>query len=267
MQTLIYQCWTGPMRSGVVASRENISAYAQRIGAEYRYDLNPNIAGKVCDVPMYFEWLNPLLDDAFLKYDRVLALDLDVFAVDGLEENPFDVPIADVGICTEPYQPEYRCRFPAKSPSTICRTNDERWAEVVDRRLDVKLPRICGLLKVYNAGVVMFSAEGLLKARKLFMPFQDYITAMRKEGMGRFYTVDQNYFHAMMVKYLDYSELDPGWNSYVHFVGDNTISPRPVHDSRNEQTKLVHIQLRAADDFDAAKLWRITNRPQNEWRL
>ena len=267
VRSLIYQCWTGPMRSGTVASRQNIAAYAKRIGAEYRYDLNPNIAGKVCDVPMYFEWLNPLLDDSFLGFDRIAVLDMDVFAVDGVEESIFEVPIADVGICTEPYQPEYRARFPAKSPSTICGANDERWARAVEKRLGVTLPRIGGLLKVYNAGVVMFSAEGLIKARKRFMPFQDYISTMQREGMGRFYTVDQNYFHAMMVKHLDYTEMDAGWNSYVHFIGENTLSPRPVHDSRTETTKLVHIQLRAADDFDAEKLWRITNRPQHEWRL
>jgi len=265
---LIYQCWTGPMLSGCYASIEGIKAYAERIGAEYRFDHNPNIAGKVCDVPMYFEWLNPMLDDSFLEYDRVLCLDLDIFPVDGLSENIFDIPIADVGICTEPHQPEYRCLWPAKSPSTICRDNDERWARIVEKAWGAIMPRTeSGLLKVYNAGVVMFSRDGLQKAKQRFVPFQKYIDHMRKQGMGRFYTVDQNYFHAMMVAHLDYTELPNEWNNYVHFTGKANLRPRPVHDSRTAQTKLVHIMLRSADNYPADMLWRITNRPQSEWQL
>lgn len=248
------------MRSGVVASRENIQAYAARIGAEYRYDENPNIAGKACDVPMYFEWLNPLLDRSFDGYDRIAVLDMDVYAVDGLSENIFDEPIADVGICTEPFQPTYRKTLKGH----ICAENDERWSKAVKKFCGVDLPRIDGDLKIYNAGMVVFARGSIRKSIK-FASFQSYIDAMRSAGLPRFYTVDQNYFHAMMCKHLDYTEMHNGWNSYIHYTGDG--NPRAVNDSRTADTKLVHIQLRGADDFDAAKLWRITNRPRDEWKI
>jgi hypothetical protein len=241
---------------------ENMQRYAARIGAEYLFDHNPNIAGKVCDVPMYFEWLNPLLDDRFLAYDRIAVLDMDVYTVEGLSESIFDEPMADVGICTEPHQPELR----ATLSGPICAKNDERWARAVRRLYGAELPRDeQGRLKVYNAGVVVFTRAGLVRARERFVPFQQYIDAMRGEGLPRFYTVDQNYFHAMMVAHLEYTEMGNGLNSYIHYVGQDT--PRAVQDSRTADTRFVHIQLRGADDYDAETLWRITNRPQSEWRL
>jgi hypothetical protein len=241
---------------------ENMRRYAGP-RCEYRFDLNPNIASKLVDVAYYYEKLNPLLDDSFLEYDRILFVDSDIYAVDGLTENIFDVPIVDVGICTEPQQPELR----AKLSGQICGANDERWASMVKIKYLASMPRdSLGRLKVYNTGLMLWTREGIRKARKTFAPFQEYVNAVRKAGLGKFYTIDQNYFHAMMVKYLDYTELDNGWNSYVHYIGPEQ-KPRPVNDSRNENTKFVHIQLRGADDFDADKLWRITNLEQSKWEL
>ena len=261
---LIYQYWIGDMRSGVYASMDNMQQYAKRIGAAYRFDKDPNIASKLVDVPLYYEDMNPILDDSFLKYDKVLVVDMDVFAIDGLIKSIFDLPITDVGICTEPQQPEMRARLSGH----ICGAKDEIWARAIKDKYGIDAPRNeAGLLKVYNTGVLVFSKAGMQKARQRFAPFQEYVDTVRKAGLSKFYTIDQNYFHAMMVKHLDYTELDNGWNSYVHYVGSASDKPRPINDSRNESTKFVHIQLRGADDFDADKLWRITNRPQNEWKI
>lgn len=246
----------------MTASMENMRRYAGP-RCEYRLDLNPNIASKLCDVAYYYEKLNPLLDDSFLAYDKVLVVDSDIYAVDGLTENIFDVPVADIGICTEPQQPEMR----AKLSGQICGEKDERWAAMVKMKYFVSMPRNeRGLLKVYNTGLILWTREGIRKARKAFAPFQEYINAVRKVGLSKFYTIDQNYIHAMMVKHLDYTELNNGWNSYVHYVGPEQ-KPRPVNDSRTPDTKFVHIQLRGADDFDADKLWRITNLEQSKWDL
>ena len=253
------------MRSGVLASQANISDYACRLGAEYRFDHNPNIAGEVCDVPMYFEWLNPMLDQSFWNYDYVAVLDMDVFAVDGLTDSIFYDCKGDIGVCTEEFQPAYR----ASLSRGICRANDEKWAAALKRLWDIDLPRTGdGLLRVYNAGVVVFSAKGLRYAIARFMPFQEYITAMREQGLERFYTLDQNYFHAMLAgSGVSYVEMSNDWNCPIHFLGDPKVQPRPVNDMRGQTPKLVHIQLRGADDFSADKLWRITNLPQNRWWL
>lgn len=262
---LIYQCWSGPMRSGVLASKDNIEQYTEKIDAFYRFDLNPGIAGKLCSIPMYYEWLNPLLDDRFLAYDNIAVLDMDVFSVAGLTDSIFDANLADIGICTEAFQPVYR----ATLYKGICKGNDEKWARVLKLLWGIDLPRTSeGLLKVYNAGVVLFTRKGLRQARKSFLPFQDYISAMRRYGLERFYTLDQNYFHAMLVRSgISYVELSNDWNCPIHFLGDPKATPRPINDMRGETPKLVHIQLRGADDFSAEKLWKITNLPQSEWGL
>ena len=83
MKNLIYQVWAGEMRPACKYSEKLFREYAERVGADYRLDLSPNIASQ--HIPgkdgMYFEWLNPMLDDSFLEYDKVCVIDLDVFIV------------------------------------------------------------------------------------------------------------------------------------------------------------------------------------------
>ena len=81
MKNLIYQVWAGELRPGCNYSQKLFKKYAKNINADYRLDIDPNIASKICDFPMYFEWLNPILDDSFLEYDNVLVVDMDVFPV------------------------------------------------------------------------------------------------------------------------------------------------------------------------------------------
>jgi hypothetical protein len=46
MRNIIYQYWKGPMKPGVKASTKLMKEYADRIGAEYRFDLNKDIASQ-----------------------------------------------------------------------------------------------------------------------------------------------------------------------------------------------------------------------------
>jgi len=125
-----------------------------------------------------------------------------------------------------------------------------------------------GLLKVYNSGVVLYSKKGIEKMRSNFVPFEEYVSYINSKKMPSFYTCDQPYLHAMLkVAKLDYVELENGWNSYIHYIGDPKQNPRPVNDTRDKETKFVHVQIRGADHFDGKTLWRITNLPQNEWKL
>lgn len=271
MKNLIYQVWAGKLRPGCEYSSKLMKEYADRIGADYRLDIDPMIASKNCDVPMYFEWLNPILDDSFLEYDNVCVVDMDVFPVDGLTEDIFEVSKGyDCGICTEPFQGKYRAS--TTIGGHINTQNDEAWAKEVKKLYGIELPRDKdGYLKVYNAGMVVFSKTALKKARKTFEPFQKYINAMRAAGLGRFYTVDQNYFHAMMCAHLDYVEIHKGWNSYIHYVRGPLSEKTPVHDGRPKGVqgtpKFVHIQLSGADYFTDEQLYNITNKPKKDWNL
>ena len=44
--------------------------YADKIGAEYRFDHNKIIAGKKVNVPIYYEPANPLVDDSFDEFQK-----------------------------------------------------------------------------------------------------------------------------------------------------------------------------------------------------
>ena len=68
MGNIIYQYWKGPMKPGVVASTRLMKEYADRIGAEYRFDHNIEIASKTVNVPIYYEPANPLA----IYYELVL---------------------------------------------------------------------------------------------------------------------------------------------------------------------------------------------------
>lgn len=262
---LIYQCWTGPLCRGALASKRNIEQYANRIGAEYLFEHNPNIASRTCDIPIYYECLNPLLEDRFLLYDAIAVLDMDIFAVDGLTDDIFTSEVNHIGVCAEEFQPKHRTTL----KNGICSANDEKWADIVSSAWGVTPPRTAeGLLKVYNSGVILFSAEGLHKAREYFIPFQEYISTLRKHKLDRFYLLDQNYLHTMLLMPgINYIELDTSWNCQVHFLGPPHLRVRPINDMRGNNPRFVHIQLRGADHFSPEKLRRITNLPVSQWDL
>ncbi len=263
MRNLIYQYWDGKPTQGVIAGTKAMKQYADRIGAEYLFELNPKFVTNLGTYSPHYGSFKPIYTESFYKYDNVLFTDTDVFPVDGLDESIFENFNADMGICTEPFQPKHR----ATLTGNICGAMDEKWAGAIKKQWDVKMPRTEeGLLKVYNSGVVMYSNKGLLRAKEKFAPFKEYVNLVNSNGISNFYTADQNYVHAMLkVADMNYVELGIEWNSFMHYIGGG--SDRPVNDMRVENTKFVHVQLSCADHYDADTLWRITNLPVNEWKL
>ncbi len=251
----IYQMWDGNMPTGEVAGSIEMARYADRIGARYRFDLNAH----------YFQGLKPsygrfrvLHDPQFAEFDDVLYADTDVWPVNDLREDIFAGFSGDIGICTEPLQPVFR----QEATKGICAEADEAWAKRVHKVYGVEMPRDeQGRLLVFNGGLQLWSRAGRTIAQIRFVDMKQYIYDMR--GLHPFYLLDQNYLHAMMVfAELKVVRLDNDWNRYVHY------QPYPhVSDQRTPTTKMVHVQLRGAGNYDADKLRRIVNRPQEEWNL
>ena len=266
VKNLIYQYWDGNILPGCTAGSENMKRYAERIGADYLFEHNPKFVTNLGRYSPHYGSFKPIYDKNFHKYDNVLFTDTDVFSVDGLEENIFENFNAEIGICTEPFQPKQR----EKVPGMISKASDEKWGALMKSKWGKEMPRTPeGLLKVYNSGVVMYSKKGLISAKEKFVPFKEYVDLITKGGVPSFYTADQNYLHAMLtVADMDYVELDNGWNSYVHqYHADVSKQNISINDSRTKDTKFVHIQLRSADHWDAATQERITNLPQDKWRI
>lgn len=264
MRNLIYQYWDGNLLPGVHAGVANMKRYAKSIGAEYLFEHNSKFVTNLGRYSPHYGSFKPIYTTRFHDYDHVLFADTDVFTVEGLKESIFEGFDAELGICTEPFQPKQR----KKVPGLLSSATDERWASVIESKWKVKMPRTQeGLLKVYNSGVVLYSNRGLLAARKRFVPFKQYVNLIKANKIKTFYTSDQSYLHAMLkVAKMDYVELDNGWNSYVHhYHTDTTKKVLKINDMRTKDTKFVHIQLKGADHLDGAKLERITNLPMDKW--
>ena len=269
MRNLIYQYWDGDIPNGAKVSQKNISAYAERIGAEYLFEDNPRFC-KTLPRPLdhFFGAFKPVYDDSFLEYDNVLYLDCDIFAVDDLTENIFDNCEADLGICPEPFQPEYRLRLNPTDGAWINNENDERWALIVRDLFGCDIPRTsCGLPKVFNAGVVLWSNRGLRYAREKFIPVLDYAATIMHSGLPHFYAHDQMYLYTMLSGTgINYTEMPSDWNNIVQFYKDGE-DKNCLNDPRNADTKLVHIMLKGAKTFSQNELWCITNLPSSVWRF
>jgi len=265
MRNIIYQYWKGPMKPGVRASTRLMKEYADRIGAEYRFDHNKEIASQIVDVPIYYEPANPLVDGFFDQFDNVALVDIDVFPVEGLTENIFEeLDGEDAGICTEPEQPRFREIYDVAGINNMA---DNRWCRLLKETWNIDYsydPQHRPM--VYNTGVVVISKTGLAKMKKEWPKFQEYVNVVRSKGFPRFYVFFQDYFSAFIhMKGFKFKALNNGWNSYMHKLGKHPNAT--VNDTRTKDTKLVHIMFRTADDWSAETLWQITNLPQPQWQL
>ena len=240
---LIYQYWNGERPQGAVAGSENMKAYARRIGAAYWCYLNePYMAG---DLARYFDLLRPLWDPAFQEFERVLFVDHDVFAVEGLEANIFDEPLADIGMCEELGMPAYR----DGRTKHINGVADHVWARLIKSTWGITIPLDeQGRVRVFNSGVVMYRMAAAQKLARVFITIREYIASVRNSNLSGFYAIDQNYMDAMVhLNSVNFTEMHVEWNRQVHGKDDGS-----VYDERTDQTKFVHIQLSGADDRDAA---------------
>jgi hypothetical protein len=264
MKTLIYQFWTGQLTSGNEAGVILMDEYAQRIGSEYQFELNPvwpkdariKPEGLGRYTPHYgaFKFIfEPVYDD----YDFILFCDTDVVPVDHTHENIFEEfaeTNAEIGICEEWMQPELREKH---NMGGINNRNDNIYYGLCERKYGTKMLRDSqGRPRVFNSGCVVYSKAGRKKAREVFESFKEYVDYVGNH-LPSFYQGDQNYLNAMLPKF-DWTIMDYKWNSQIFFTPGTTGDNRPISDYR-EQPNFVHVQLRGADHYDMKTLRKVVN--------
>ena len=267
---LIYQYWDGEVRESCKAGVKAMCEYADEIGVEYIFEDNPqflktHFGYNFGSYSPHYGAFKPIFDESFDKYDKILFCDTDVFPVDGLTRNIFDEFTGEIGICDEPFQPQQR----TITKGQITSARDNQWAELVKDEFGAEVPRTPdGLVRVFNTGMVLYSKEARIKARKEFCDPQKYVNLIRRSGLSAFYVCDQPYLHAMMYACdFDVQEMDNGWNSYIHYTRDINHEDRYLCDWRDEDTKFVHVQFAGADNLNADAHWRIVNLPRDQWGL
>lgn len=239
--------------------------YAKQIGAEYRFDKNPTFISRLTSCASHMSALRPVFDEDFHTYDHVMYIDCDIFPIDNINQNIFDNDIGEMAVCEEPHQPKMR--------KDLGRQNiEEQWANRVKMLYGKDMPRNNeGLLKVFNSGLVIYSKDGMKKAKETFVPMQQFINDFRPHFDRPLYYRDQAYIHAMLdVGHMDWRQLDYKWNSQVHWVPNtkpNSDGLRPVCDNRLDSTQFVHIQLTGSGNWGYDKAWQVVNLPVREWKL
>lgn len=281
MKAVIYQYWEGDLTPGNKAGQELMAEYAEKIGVDHVFEHNPTWPKEariqrtgLGQYQPHFGAFKPIFDDSFSNYDYILFADTDVIPVETSRKNPRKnifgeflglrheqaenkQPLTDLWIAEEWMQPDFRVRH---NMGGINNANDEKWARLMKARYNIEVPRDSkGRPKVFNSGVVMYSAA----AREIFIEkfddFRAYNNAVRASGLPSFYGCDQPYVHAMMCKYLNWDIMPYKWNSQVHFTPGTSGDNRPVSDYRTEETQFVHLQIRGADHWDKEKTVRFVN--------
>lgn len=258
MANLIYQFWQGRVPYYARRSSELVRQYAKKIGADYRFDDNTSyFTGAHSE---YNNALRPIYDEEFHKYDNVLFLDMDIFPTENASENIFDQDVKGIGIVEETQQLEMRL----DNSSPINTNNDKVWAKIVKDTWGVEVPTDeQGRVRCYNTGVVYYTKEALISAKENWFSTEEYIRKV--SGLPNFYQLDQNYLGTtLFLGYTDFTQLPRKWNAQIHYSGQG--NPRPIYDSRAEDTNFVHLQLRGRDQLTEEKIYDIVNKPINEWR-
>lgn len=271
MKNVIYQYWDGNVRPSAQYGSDCMRAYSERIGADYVFDRNRNFGKKYAlgRVAPYYGCFVPVYDDKYLEYDNVLFCDTDIFPVEGLTENIFETFDGELAMAQEPLQPQYR--FDEKLKKQCNWRTETRWQTLVRDKYGCKVP--CddqARPLVYNSGVVLYSNAGLRKCREQFKPFKEYVDMVDRDSLcgGKVYGTDQGYLHAMAFAMdINFVELDVEWNRCITwdpYDEGNAFTRRAV-DSKTENTKFVHIQMRGADNQSNEWHWRVANMPKSEW--
>lgn len=230
-----------------------VKEYAERIGADYMFRENPDFI-KVDGsewVSQYYNCLEPCLSSEFEEYDNILYVDCDVGIPSSVDDNIFEIVgnDFDIAMTREPDQEQAR-RLQKKSGRLIQGRedkklslrevhyqSDEMWIGLVEDYYDIEISRNDDQCKkLYNAGVILFTKEGMKRAREEWLPIGEYLRVVEPMRPIDFYLADQEYINVMMTKCnMRMHDLDNRWNSRVCDYG-------PLFDCRTIDTKFIHIQ-------------------------
>lgn len=268
MKTVVYQYYDGETTPGNEAGRKAMESYATSIGSEYIYEQDPYWRTDLGKYSPHFGTFKPIYEDEFYEYDYLMYADTDVWPRDGVTENIFEEFAktgAEVGICEEWNAPMARKRHTIGGG--INNANDMKWVEKVKEVYGKDMPLTAdGLPRVFNSGMIVWSREGMKKARKSFKKFISYQAVM--VGLPSFYHCDQPYLSAMLeVCEFNWTVMDYKWNSSVHYDPGTRGPKRDVIDLRGDKCNFVHIQMSGANNMNHDQLHTITNKPVDEWPI
>jgi hypothetical protein len=259
MKTLIYQYWYGKqMQPGAVYGRKVMSEYAERIGAEYRFERNPKFFEGFVEQPVSYSALMPVFNEEYHDYDAVLVIDMDVYPIEGLTENIFETDFGEMAMCQEAHMPALKKKYRPRGERGY--NTHVAWSVKMFDYYGVEMPKNeDGLYKIFNSGVVLYSKEGMKKAKNFTHP-QKFVNKFKPHFSSFLFWRDQAYAHALFCAGgLDSRELDTKWNSLIQWMPNK--DPKEILDCRNNNANFIHAQLNGAGNWSDKELWTLTNEP------
>lgn len=200
-------------------SRESFEKYAERIDATHIYS-NRRVAteGHGCSTSLLHECARVWLDPIFDEYDNLLFADTDI--VVNTDENIFDLMEsgADVyGVLESDFVTASGGGYnswdgPGDTYDNFCRKFSLHDCPIVP----VMPPNRPSKITIMNTGVVLWTKEARLRARELFLPWEEWCYT------GDFHMSimnDQPYISAQLMKHdFDIETIDQTWNDSPHYA-------------------------------------------------
>lgn len=258
MKAVIYQFYEGPIGDGDRNGVELMKEYADRIGADHVFELDPSWPEEakikrenLGKYNAHYGAFKPIFDSAYDDYDYILFADTDVVPRN-TNENIFDeIGKAEIGICEEWMQPDIRSQI---SQFGISEANDLKFHDIIQQFYGLQMLKdYKGRHRVFNSGCVVYSQKGRKKAQVVFKDFKQYVDLIAA-NLPDFYQGDQEYLNAMLPQFM-WKKLDYKWNSQVFYQpGTRGVEPRPISDYTDEKTNFVHIQLNGAGDYSMEQI-------------
>lgn len=202
-------------------SRESFEKYAERIDATHIYS-NRRVAteGHGCSTSLLHECARVWLDPIFDEYDNLLFADTDI--VVNTDENIFDLMEsgADVyGVLESDFVTASGGGYnswdgPGDTYDNFCRKFSLHDCPVVP----VMPPNRPSKITIMNTGVVLWTKEARLRARELFLPWEEWCYT------GDFHMSIMNgqpYISAQLMKHdFDIETIDQTWNDSPHYASE-----------------------------------------------
>lgn len=202
-------------------SRESFETYAARINATHIYS-SKRVAteGHGCSTSLLHECARVWLDPIFDEYDNLLFADTDI--VVNTDENIFDLMEsgADVyGVLESDFVTASGGGYnswdgPGDTYDNFCRKFSLHDCPIVP----VMPPNRPSKITIMNTGVVLWTKEARLRARELFLPWEEWCYT------GDFHMSimnDQPYISAQLMKHdFDIETIDQTWNDSPHYASE-----------------------------------------------
>lgn len=202
-------------------SRESFETYADRINATHIYS-SKRVAteGHGCSTSLLHECARVWLDPIFDEYDNLLFADTDI--VVNTDENIFDLMEsgADVyGVLESDFVTASGGGYnswdgPGDTYDNFCRKFSLHDCPIVP----VMPPNRPSKITIMNTGVVLWTKEARLRARELFLPWEEWCYT------GDFHMSimnDQPYISAQLMKHdFDIETIDQTWNDSPHYASE-----------------------------------------------